>query len=173
MKKFKIAVVGPESSGKSMLVKGLASHFKAGFVEEYARKYLEDIARPYNYEDLLAIATRQKELEAEIYSKTKLFLFCDSSLLTIKVWSDDKFGKCDPWIAERYNQEGFDLYLLCSPDLEWEPDPLREDEMRRDYLFQVYKEHLEKSRLHYCIVKGQGGARLRMAINFVEELMNH
>lgn len=172
MSKYKIAVVGPESSGKSVLVKELASHFNGGSVDEFARHYLEDLDRPYNYEDLLAIATKQKELEEKAFSKTRQFLFCDSSLLTMKVWCDDKFGKCHEWIDGHYDKEGFDLYLLCSPDLDWEPDPMREDEMRRDYLFRVYKQHLQKSELRFKVVKGQGSARMNLAVNFVEELTN-
>ena len=58
-----IVVIGPESSGKTTLCKGLATHYNVPFTEEYARKYLEIQGADYNLEDLLQIAKGQLLLE--------------------------------------------------------------------------------------------------------------
>ena len=59
----KVAVVGPECTGKSELCKFLASHYGTGWVPEYARGYLENLVRPYEQHDLLTIAHGQIRLE--------------------------------------------------------------------------------------------------------------
>ena len=39
---FKIAITGPESTGKSTLAEKLARHFNVDFIPEYSRTYLEN-----------------------------------------------------------------------------------------------------------------------------------
>lgn len=56
----KIVIVGPESTGKSTLSQELsqhyANHYPTAWVPEYAREFLDELDRPYTYEDLLTIA---------------------------------------------------------------------------------------------------------------------
>ncbi|HEV2831233.1 MAG TPA: ATP-binding protein [Hanamia sp.] len=59
----KIVVIGPESTGKSTLCAQLAEHYQTLWVPEYAREYLEKNGTDYSYNDLLAIAKGQIELE--------------------------------------------------------------------------------------------------------------
>ena len=94
----KIIITGPESSGKTTLAKALAAHFKTVSVPEFAREYIDQLGRPYVESDLLEIAKGQLRLENEMAKRASNFLFCDTDLITIKIWALDKFGKCDPWI---------------------------------------------------------------------------
>ena len=64
-------------------------------------------------------------------------------------------------------EEG-DAYLLCTPDLPWEPDPLRENGDRREYFFDWYKRELEELQAPYGIVSGTGEARLQCAISLLD-----
>ena len=57
---MRIAILGPESSGKSTLAKALASELKIDFTDEYARTYLNNINREYHQNDLLEIAKKKK-----------------------------------------------------------------------------------------------------------------
>ena len=43
---FKIVILGPESTGKSTLTSQLAEHYKAQWVPEYARQYIDMLDRP-------------------------------------------------------------------------------------------------------------------------------
>ncbi|MEQ6121325.1 ATP-binding protein [Reichenbachiella sp. MALMAid0571] len=172
MKKIKVAVVGPESSGKSTLVKELASLFQCDYVEEYARQYIQNLDRPYSYRDLQIIAKKQMKQENEAFVNSDHMLICDSSLITIKVWSYDKFGKCEKWIEQQLGMEKYDLMLLCKPDLPWQPDPLREDEHRREYLFHIYSSYLKQNNQSYKVVEGKGVQRTNLAADFVSELLN-
>ena len=41
----KVALIGPESTGKTTLCKQLAQHFKTEWVPEYASTYIENLNR--------------------------------------------------------------------------------------------------------------------------------
>ena len=52
----RIAITGPESTGKSMLAQQLADHYHTLWVPEFARDYLTSLNRPYEEDDILYIA---------------------------------------------------------------------------------------------------------------------
>jgi NadR type nicotinamide-nucleotide adenylyltransferase len=168
----RILILGPESTGKSTLAEDLASYFEEPWVPEFAREYLEKIDRPYIYEDLLEIGKGQVALEDRLADEAKRFLFVDTDLRVIKVWSEYRFGKSDPWvdngIAERY----YDLILLTDTDLPWAPDPLREYpelEMRR-YFFDIYLQLAVQSGFPYEVISRDRSFRTARAIELVNSL---
>ena len=57
----RIVVLGPESTGKTALCKQLSEYFNTIWVPEYAREYVENINRPYNYNDLIKNSQNQIE----------------------------------------------------------------------------------------------------------------
>src|SRR5688572_13286457 len=65
----KVAIIGPESTGKSTLSMQLASHYQTLWVPEYARQYLEEHGCTYTYDSLLEIAKGQVRLEDEYLEK--------------------------------------------------------------------------------------------------------
>ena len=146
----KIIITGPESSGKTALCKALSQHFKIAFSKEYAREYLYSLNRDYNQYDLLKIAKGQ--LKAE---KNKQLI--DTDLITIKIWSYHKYGKCDNWILEQIEKQKIEkrFYLLCKPDIKWEEDPLRENSKNRTDLFKLYRKELKSLKHDYYVIKGR------------------
>lgn len=159
----KIIVTGPESSGKTTLCKNIASHFKLSHSKEYARKYLKKIGKEYIQEDLLKIAKGQLNLE-------KVNKILDTDLITIKIWSEYKFGNCDNWILDKIEEQKNEIrfYLLCKPDIPWESDPLRENPNDRMKLFEIYKMELENLGHKYHIVEGKD--RLQNVIKKIYQL---
>ena len=87
----RILILGPESTGKSTLAEDLAHHFGEPWVPEFAREYLEKIDRPYRFEDLVEIGKGQVLLEDQQAEKAKNFLFCDTDLRVIHIWSEHRF----------------------------------------------------------------------------------
>ena len=166
----RIAITGPESSGKTRLAKNLALHFKTNWVSEFAREYLEGLQVKYTIEDILSIAKGQLDKENKIAVQTAGLLFCDTDLTVTKIWGQVVFNTCPEWIEEMFVQHRYDLYLLCYPDVEWEADSLRENPTDRLFLFERYKEELDKAGFNYAVVKGRGDERLENAINFVKRL---
>lgn len=168
----RILILGPESTGKSTLAEKLAQHYAEPWVPEVARKYLEKLDRPYTYEDLLLIGKRQLDLEDELAATAKQFLFCDTDLRVIQVWSQHRFGKVDPWVLKEIPRRTYDLILLCAPDLPWQEDPLREHpklEMRQQF-FDLYQQLTQESGFPWVLISGETAERLSTAIEAVESL---
>lgn len=168
----KIVIIGGESTGKSTMCKLLADYYNTQWVPEYAREFIENLKREYNQGDLFTIAKGQIELENKLSNQSNSFLFCDTNLYVIKVWSEHKYNACDIQILNLIAKQSYDAYLLLSPDIPWTDDPLREhpDEKDRNYFFNIYKEIVESSKLPFVIIKGNENERLKAAIEFVQKL---
>jgi len=164
---LRIAVTGPESTGKSMLTQQLAKHFQSPWVPEYAREYIEKLGRPYSEDDILAIARGQMAHEEAAAERAEKVLFCDTELIVTKIWSEVKYGRCHPWILSTIEERPYDLYLLCYIDIPWENDPQREHPHMRERLFTLYYEELMERGYPFGVVKGLGGDRKRNALGLI------
>lgn len=168
----RILILGPESTGKSTLAEKLAEHYSEPWVPEVAREYLELLDRPYGYDDLLQIGRRQLQLEDEKAVEAKNYLFCDTDLRVIQVWSRHRFGKVDPWVLEEITRRTYDLILLCAPDLPWQEDPLREHpelEMRQQF-FDVYQQLTQASGFPWALISGDTAERLSSSVEAIRAL---
>jgi NadR type nicotinamide-nucleotide adenylyltransferase len=174
----KIVVIGPESTGKSALCAQLSAHYETLWCPEYARSYLVDKGINYNYEDLLEIAKGQIQLEDEIYfqlqtqQKNRPY-FIDTDMQVMKVWSEYVFENCHRYILNQIAERNYDAYLLCTPDIPWEADALREypDEVTRVKLFHYYKDALTHQSLPWIEIAGDYAARLEKAVRFTDEIL--
>lgn len=147
----KIVFTGPESTGKSTLAKICADKYNLPLVEEYARQYLEELNRPYVAEDLNLIAKRQWELIKEASIDQELII-CDTDLLTMMIWYEEKSYKIPHWIKDEWEQDSECINFLCYPDLPWEHDPQRENPHDRLRLYHIYKKYLEDhKKTYHCI----------------------
>lgn len=168
----RILILGPESTGKSTLAEKLAQHYAEPWVPEVAREYLENLDRLYTYEDLLQIGKQQMNLEDELALSATRFLFCDTDLRVIQVWSQHRYGKVDPWVLKEIARRTYDLILLCAPDLPWQEDLLREHpelEMRQHF-FEVYQQLAQASEFPWILISGETAERLSKAIEAVDSL---
>ena len=167
---IKIAITGPESTGKSTLCELLSKEYDALFVPEFAREYIDNLIRPYNSNDLLEIAKGQISLETQqIFYKNKM-IFCDTDLTVIKIWSEHKYGKCHPWILEKLAAIRYDYYFLCDIDIPWEYDEQREHPHLRSYFFNLYKNELKSRNLPFTIISGNINERITFAKKTIFEL---
>lgn len=169
----KIAITGPESTGKSFMTEQLAKHFKAPLVSEYARDYLNMINRKYQKCDLKIIAERQIEIEKKILANLPEILFTDTELTVIKIWSEYKYNECPPWLLEKWKSQHYDLYLLMNVDFPWQNDPLREHLNARNELFSLYKEALQHKGANFSIINGLGSERFGNALKAVSEFLKN
>jgi NadR type nicotinamide-nucleotide adenylyltransferase len=167
----KVAVVGPECTGKSELSAFLANHFKTAWVPEYARKYLEHLTAPYQQHDLTKIAHGQLRLEDEYERDAHEVLICDTNLYVIKVWSEFKFGDCDPEILKAIASRKYDLHLLTYIDIPWEDDPQREHPDKRQQLYDQYLKEMKNQPFPFIEIKGDRNLRRKFAVEAVEKLL--
>jgi NadR type nicotinamide-nucleotide adenylyltransferase len=170
MQAERIAIDGPESTGKSELAIALALHFNAGFVPEAARKYLEELGRNYKKDDLVEIAQLQCRIEDET-ARHHNIIFCDTTLLVIKVWSEYKYGTCDERIENEFRKRKYSLHLLTNIDLPWQDDVLREHPYEREALFNHYHNVLRESGYNYEIITGTGITRVERAIQYCKSIL--
>lgn len=169
---YKIAITGPESTGKSTLSELLANYFNTQWVPEYSRDYLAGLDRPYNMDDILKIAQGQVERENELVLKANKYLFCDTELINTKIWSIHKYNTCPKWIVDSIKTHIYDLYLLCYVDIPWEDDPLRENPREREFFFNWFKKELEAYGFPYIIIKGNIFQRTEDAIKNIHRFFD-
>lgn len=162
----RILITGPESTGKSWLAQQLAAHYQTAWVPEVARRYLETLGREYEEHDLLEIARLQLAEEDRLAKETAGYLFCDTGMLVLKIWSLHKYGRCHPYILEQLRERTYLHIFLTNIDLPWEPDPLREHPEQRRYLFNWYRQELAQQQ--YTLISGSGNKRLQAAINSLQ-----
>ena len=167
-----IVVIGGESTGKSTLCKALARHYQTVWVPERARSYLEERGGVYQAEDLPRMLEQQLKQTAAMARHARRWLFCDTDAEVYRVWSEHKYGFCDRSILDAVVHERPDGYLLCSPDLPWEPDPLREhpEPQWREYFFRYYLQILAEKEIPFAIIKGQQQERLLQSIQWLDTL---
>ncbi len=175
---FKVAITGPESTGKSTLAEKLAHHYKTDFVPEYSRTYLENFEGRYTEDDVVEIAKGQHNLileeERKLSAKTQQvtsLLIADTEIVVCKIWVEYVFKHSNTIIDEILKQQDFDLYLLCDIDLPWTYDPLRENPNidERKELFEIYRNTLEQMKVPFEIVSGDDEVRVNNAIKVIEK----
>ena len=167
----KVAVIGPECTGKSDLSEFLAAYYKTEWVPEYARGYLENLVRPYEQHDLLTIAHGQMRLEDKYEKDCNNLMICDTNLYVLKVWSEFKFGNCSPEILRHIADRKYDLYLLTFIDLPWIADPLREHPHKREELYNLYLKEMKAQQVPCVEIKGLGDERRRKAVDAIEKIL--
>ena len=163
----RIAILGPESSGKSVLCHELASRFNSVAVPEYARTYLNEINRPYELGDLEIIYREQFRMETEMLSLGKKYLFTDTEFIIGKVWHEHVYGTPSLFMDEMIEKYPYDFYLLTAADLPWEYDPLRENPGKGAFFFSWYESILIEKKLPYGVVSGSGAARTESAVKLL------
>jgi NadR type nicotinamide-nucleotide adenylyltransferase len=169
----KVVVIGPECTGKSELSEFLANHFKTEWVPEYARGYLDNLVRPYVQHDLTTIAHGQLRLEDKSMLHANKVMICDTNLYVIKVWSEFKYGNCDPEILKLISERKYDLYLLTYIDIPWLADPLREHPDKRQQLHEIYLKEMKNQSVPFVEITGDRTMRQQTAINAVTNLLTN
>ena len=168
----KIAVVGPESTGKSTLSEKLASHYQTVWVPEVARGYCEKLTEPCTWEDEINMFHGQLELEKALLPKASNILICDTTFITVKIWSDHVFGQSPQEVLNELGRHSYDFYLLMDIDLPWEEDPLRDFPHLRQHFMEVWHQELQDLRATYTTISGQGEERFTRAVTAIDSFLN-
>lgn len=171
---IKIAIFGPESTGKTTLATQLSEYYKTVWVPEFARDYLQeklDSGRGIcDINDMLPIAYGQTKLENESAQIANKYLFCDTNLLVTKVFSELYYNFCDSLLDKAARAHQYDLFFLTDIDVPWEDDGLRDSPDGRETVFEVFKQSLIDNRKPFITISGDKETRLKKAVAIIEEL---
>lgn len=168
---IRVAVVGPECTGKSTLSAQLAIHYHTVFVPEYAREYIDKLKRLYTPDDIVAISKGQLEAEDRLAASAHKLLVCDTNLIVTKIWAEYKYHHCPEWIKTNLLQRKYDLHLLTYIDVPWEYDPQREHPNKREELFHIYRKELDALGVNYKVILGEPARRLQLATEAINSLL--
>ena len=166
---YKIAITGPECSGKTTLCTSLSNHFNVPYIPEYARLFLEGKDQHYNQTDLDLIAMGQIN-SLQTFQNSPLI--SDTDFCVLEIWSHYKYQNVSDLIQELVAKYFFDLHILCTPDIPWVFDKLRENPNSRMYLFDLYKATLLRHNKNFIIVNGAHSKRVEKSIQVIEEYIN-
>ena len=89
------------------------------------------------------------------------YLFVDTDIAMTVFYAETLYGSCPAWVKELANKTIYDLYLLLSPDLPWQPDPVRSSPDSRDQVIEFYQNRLVGQRV--VLISGTGQARFDAA----------
>lgn len=161
---YKVGIIGPESTGKSTLAAFLANRYDGICVPEYAREYMESraCANEYTYQDVENIARHQVQQLQDLSLSSaegipnpcrRDIIFFDTELIITKVWFLHKYGRCPEFLEQALRDYPMDVYLLCYPDMPWQPDLVRENPDIREYLFDWYEREIQALSIPYYIIR--------------------
>jgi len=168
----KIAIVGPESTGKSTISQQLAKHYKTLWVAEFARYYCAALTAPCTLQDEINMFHGQIALEESVLAMAeKDFIFCDTTFVTVKIWSDAMLGNTPQLVLDTLPKRTYDFYLLMDIDLPWQEDPLRDFPNQREHFMDIWKQELKALNADYVLVSGIE-TRLENAIKAVDTFLS-
>ncbi len=172
---IKIALYGPERTGKTTLSEQLAQAYNTVCVPEFARDYLqkkwEDTKEVCSEDDIIPIAIGQMELENSALSKANTMAFCDTNLLVTKVFSDLSFPKSNPALEKAAKKHKYDLFFLMDVDVSWEKDDMVSDSEERKLAFKAFEEALIAHKKPYVKLSGNLEKRFNKAVKIIDDLL--
>ncbi len=170
MKIRKVVITGPESTGKTLLASTLASRYGTVWIPEYAREYICNLGRTYNYRDIEHIALQQVVSEKHYFSFARNFLFYDTFLVVTKIWFMILYDRYPRWIDIALQESQIDLFLVCNTDIPWIADPVRENggEMR-ERLLDMYIKEINSLGIPWDLVTGKDEKRILSATGSLDK----
>ena len=171
-----VAILGAESTGKTTLCRDLAAHFGCPWVPEYMRTYLQakwdKEHLTCTWEDLLPIAQGQIELENKLAAQAaqnsdSSYLFCDTSLFELMVYSNWYYGDCPDALTKAALTHHYDLILLTEVDIPWVADDLRDSPHQRDEISAYFESQLTRHQKPFHRIGGDRDERVQQVLEWL------
>ncbi|HMM36722.1 MAG TPA: AAA family ATPase, partial [Thermoanaerobaculia bacterium] len=93
------------------------------------------------------------------------------ALLSTVVYARHYSGACPAWIEEAARARPGDPYLLCTPDLPWTADGVRDRGEAREEMHRLFSAELARAGADVRLVSGAGPPRMEAAVAFVAEAL--
>lgn len=167
----RVALTGPESTGKTTLAAELAIHYGTAWSAEFSRTYLDRKQAPLDDSDVEPIARGQIAGEDEAALRARGLLILDTDLVSTVVYSRYYYGRWPEWVAEAARDRLAQLYLLLHPDVPWVPDGEKRDRpAAREELHRLFRYALEAFGARYVEIRGSWSERRLLAIASIDAM---
>ena len=169
---MKIAIVGAESTGKTVLAQQMTAHFQsrghaAQLISEFLRAWCDREKRTPKASEQAAIA-REQAHRVDLARETG-HTIADTTPLMTAVYSDLLFNDTSLYDFALQHQRRYDLTLLTALDLPWVADGLQRDGPHvQPEVDRLLRLALGRAGINYHVVHGTGQQRLACALTIVE-----
>ncbi|MBK9984261.1 MAG: ATP-binding protein [Saprospiraceae bacterium] len=111
-------------------------------------------------------------LKSLLVTRYSSLVIVDGGMMNMRMWARIKYKTSIPLVEEALENDVTDLYLLCRPLNEWEPDALREAPsiIDRVWIYNQYLEELSKSKINLEIVGSMENEKFNKAVTLIEKL---
>ena len=168
----KVVLMGPESTGKTVLARNLAMYYNTEYVSEYKRSLLDQVGdNDTLLEDYPRIAMSQYLAVYEARTRARKVLFVDTEALVAQNYSGLYEGFHQRIIDEIARLQDYDLVLYLSPDVPWVDDGTRVFGEEREEADAGLRALLAKHGVEVVEVNGSFARRLDIAVNAVDRLL--
>jgi HTH-type transcriptional regulator, transcriptional repressor of NAD biosynthesis genes len=172
----RIALMGPESVGKTVLAEKLADHYQTEYVGEYGRQFYEENDNSAELYDFIKIAMERSKLEKEAILKCNKLMIADTEDITTYVFSKlfypKEYKKLEPFFMNRIEKmDKHDLYVLLKPDCPGVDDGVRQHLEVREKHYDMIKEQLDEHGCNYIEVGGSWKERFEQSVDKIDSLI--
>lgn len=174
-----IAILGGESSGKSVLVSKLANVFNTTSAWEYGREFVfeqlggnEQAMQYSDYPQM--VLGHQRYVDYAMKHAHKVAII-DTDYITTQAFCIQYEGKAHPFLDSMIREYPFDVTILLSNNTKWVADGLRSlgSKKQRQQFQQLLKKLLEKYRIPYIEIESPSYLdRYNQAKEVVEAILN-
>ena len=174
-----IAVLGGESSGKSVLVSKLANVFNTTSAWEYGREFVfEQLGgdeQAMQYSDYPQMALGHKRYVDYAMKHAHKVAFIDTDYITTQAFCIQYEGRADPILDSMIKEYPFDVTILLNNNTKWVDDGLRSlGSLKQRQRFQaLLKKLLEKHHIPYIEIESPSYLdRYNQTKEVVEAILN-
>lgn len=176
---IQIAVLGAESTGKSILIAELLAPLAAlqprpiWAVPEVLRQFCVEHNRAPFAKEQSGILDRQIAVERAAIAEsqnTTAILLSDCAPITTAIYSVMYFSDASLMAMATQHHQRYQLSLVLSPDIGWHADPLpfmRDGPSAQLQFHQQLLDWLNVSRMPYQLIAGQGTIRTQRALDAI------
>jgi HTH-type transcriptional regulator, transcriptional repressor of NAD biosynthesis genes len=168
----KIALVGPESVGKSVLSARLAEHFHTEYVTEWGRNIFENNGNTIALNDFEQIILGRHFIEDQKLLNSGPILFCDTEDIVTYIFSKlffpSDYIQIEHIILDMIREDY--MYILLKPDCEFVQDGTRQFEEIRDKHYDIIKNELTTREYNFIEIGGNWEERYMSIINYVDSV---
>lgn len=173
----KFCILGPESTGKSVIGKKVADHFKTIYVPEYAKTIIEKQNGVFLEKNVAEFSFAQLSAEKALAKFSNKIMVCDSSALTTQIYGELVFNKCFENLNDIINSHKYEHVFLFYPDTPYFSDThrnvLENPEQQRHEIFNTFENKLKQHNISYTVIKGDFLQKEKQIITYIENYLNN